>query len=54
MVAKYILNPDAKKGDTKGLEPEWGKLEEVGITSRAGKVRSLCGAVYVAFDNQVK
>ena len=63
-MAKYILSPDAKQGDTKDLEsekaamtcqcPECGKLEEVGATNPAGKVRSVCGAVYVASDNQVK
>ncbi len=64
VVAKYILNPDAKQGDNKDLEdvetvitcqcPECGKLEEVGSTNPAGKVRSVCGAVYVASHNKVK
>ena len=65
VVAKYILNPDGgKQGDTKNLKPEesemtcrcpeCGKLEEVKATNPAGKVRSVCGAVYVASENQAK
>ena len=63
VVAKYILNPDGKQGDTKNLEPEesamtcrcpkCGKLEAVRTTNQAGKVRSVCGAVYIACNNQV-
>lgn len=30
------------------------KLEEVKATNAAGKVRSVCGAVYVASDNLLK
>ena len=64
MVAKYILCPDAKQSDTKDLKsdkppmicqcPDCGKLEEVKATNQVGKVRSVCSAVYVASDNQVK
>ena len=64
VVAKYILNPDAKlvSTDDLGFEvtamtcqcPECGKLEEVRTTSEAGKGRSVCGAVYIATGHQVK
>ena len=64
VVAKYIINPDAKQGGNKDREskvppmtcqcPECGKLEEVEATNAAGKVRSVCGAVYIASDNQIK
>ena len=64
VVAKYILNPDAKQSDYKDLEselstmtcqcPECGKQEEVRETNPVGMVRSVCGAVYIASDNQVK
>ena len=64
VVAKYILNPDAKLRDNEELKSEefamtcqcseCGKLEEVRATNAAGKVRSVCGAVYIASDNQVK
>ena len=58
VVAKYILNPDAKKGDDAAaivcMCPECGRVEEVRTTNAAGKVRSVCGAVYIAVDNIVE
>ena len=64
VVAKYILNPDTKQSDTKDFEsevstmtcrcPKCWKLEEVKATSASGKVRSVCGAIYVAGENEVE